>query len=61
MRGTKDVSQFGGLAGAALLGVLFFFLIMGVFGLRFAIGGLLVFVVGAVLICHAFSAEGPEL
>jgi len=54
------LSQFAGLAGTALLGALFFFLILGVFGLQFAIGGLLVFVVGAVLISQAFPAEGAE-
>jgi hypothetical protein len=48
------------LAGTALLGALFFFLIIGVFGLKFAIGGLLVFVVGAVFISQAFPAEGAE-
>jgi hypothetical protein len=61
MSGSKDLSQFAGLAGTALLGALFFFLIIGVFGLQFAIGGLLVFVVGAVLISQAFPAEGAEL
>jgi hypothetical protein len=60
MSGSKDLSQFVGLAGTALLGAFFFFLILGVFGLQFAIGGLLVFVVGAVLISQAFPAEGTE-
>jgi len=60
MSASKDLSQFAGLAGTALLGALFFFLIIGVFGLQFAIRGLLVFVVGAVLISQAFPAEGAE-
>jgi len=60
MSRSKDLSQFAGLAGTAVLGGLFFFLIIGVFGLRFAIGGLLVFIVSAVVICHKFPAEGTE-
>ena len=35
----------------ALVGVLFFFAIVGVFGLRLAIAGLAVFVLGAVVVC----------
>jgi hypothetical protein len=46
---------------AALLGVLFFFIIVGVFGLRFAIAGLVVFVLGAVIVCRAFPTERAEL
>jgi hypothetical protein len=60
MSGSKDLSPFASLAGTALLGAFFFFLILGVFGLQFAIGGLLVFVVGAVLISRAFPAEGAK-
>jgi hypothetical protein len=61
MSDSKDVRRLAGLVGTALLGVLFFFIIVGVFGLRFAIGGLLVFVVGAVAIYRLFPAEGAEL
>ncbi|PYX22575.1 MAG: hypothetical protein DMG82_14260 [Acidobacteria bacterium] len=46
---------------AALIGVLFFFIIVGVFGLQFAIGGLAVFVLGAVVVCRAFPHERAEL
>jgi hypothetical protein len=46
---------------AALVGVLFFFAIVGVFGLRFAIVGLAVFVLAAVTVCCAFPAEGEKL
>jgi hypothetical protein len=46
---------------AALIGVLFFFIIVGVFGLRFAITGLAVFVLGAVVVFRAFPTEGAEL
>jgi hypothetical protein len=55
------VGRLAGLTGTALAGVIFFFIIMGVFGQRFAIAGLLVFVLGAVVICRAFPADGAEL
>jgi hypothetical protein len=45
---------------AALVGVLFFFAIIGVFGLRLAIAGLAVFVVGAVVVYAAFPTQGAE-
>ena len=50
------------LAGmtAALVGVFFFFAIIGVFGLRLAILGLAVFVIGAVVVCVAFPTQGSE-
>jgi hypothetical protein len=46
---------------AALIGVLFFFIIVGVFGLPLAIAGLAVFVLGAVVVFRAFPTEGAEL
>jgi len=46
---------------AALIGVLFFFIIVGVFGLPLAIAGLAVFVLGAVVVFHAFPTERAEL
>src|ERR1700726_3567167 len=39
MRKSKDVGRLAGLTGTALAGVIFFFIIMGAFGLRFAIAG----------------------
>jgi hypothetical protein len=50
------------LAGttAALVGVFFFFAIVGVFGLRLAIAGLAVFVLGAVVVYVAFPTQGSE-
>jgi hypothetical protein len=50
------------LAGttAAFVGVFFFFAIVGVFGLRLAIAGLAVFVLGAVVVCVAFPTQGSE-
>jgi len=46
---------------AALLGVLFFFIVVGVFGLPLAIAGLAVFVLGAVVVCCVFPTERAEL
>jgi len=50
------------LAGttAALVGVFLFFAIIGVFGLRLAIAGLAVLVLGAVVVCVAFPTQGSE-
>ena len=50
------------LAGtiAALVGVFFFFAIVGVFGLKSAVAGLTVFVLGAVVVCVAFPTQGSE-
>ncbi|MCU1343552.1 MAG: hypothetical protein JWN92_2975 [Candidatus Acidoferrum typicum] len=45
---------------AALVGVFFFHAIIGVFGLRLAIAGLAAFVLGAVVVCVAFPAQGAE-
>jgi hypothetical protein len=50
-----------GVMIAALVGALFFNIIVGVFGVRFAIAGLVVFILGAIVICRAFPAEGAEL
>ena len=45
---------------AAVIGVLFFFIIVGVFGLPSAIAGLAVFVIGAVVVCGVFPTERAE-
>jgi hypothetical protein len=45
---------------AALVGVFFFNAIIGVFGLRLAIAGLAAFVLGAVVVCVEFPAQGAE-
>ncbi len=45
---------------AALVGVFFFNAIVGVLGLRLAIAGLAAFVLGAVVVCVAFPAQGAE-
>jgi hypothetical protein len=46
---------------AALIGALFFFIIVGVFGLPLAIAGLTVFVLGAFVVCRVFQTEGARL
>jgi hypothetical protein len=60
MRSGKGLRRLGGVA-ATLAGVLFFFSIVGVFGLQLAIAGLAVFIVGAVVIYLAFPVEGADL
>jgi hypothetical protein len=45
---------------AALVGVFFFNAIVGVFGLRWAIAGLAVFILGAVVLYVAFPTQGAE-
>jgi len=45
---------------AALVGVFFFNAIIGVFGLRLAIVGLAVFVLGAVVVYAAFPTQDAE-
>jgi len=60
MRSSKKWRRVGGVA-AALAGMLFFFLIVGVFGVRFAIAGLVAFIIGVVVVCRMFPAEGAEL
>lgn len=45
---------------ALLIGVLFFFVIVGVFGLSLAIAGLAVFVLGAVVVCRLFPTESAR-
>jgi hypothetical protein len=59
MMNNNLLPRLGALA-AALLGVLFFFAIVGVFGLRLAIAGLAVFVLGAVVLYVTFPTAGVE-
>jgi hypothetical protein len=61
MTQAKDSRQVGGVTGAALIGVLFFFIIIGVFGLRFAIAGLLIFALGAAIVSRKFPVDGADL
>ena len=59
MTKTNGMRQLAAVTGTALIGVLFFFIIVGVFGLQFAIAGLLIFALVAVAIYCAFP-EGAE-
>ena len=60
MKTSKELRRVYGVT-TALIGVLFFFIIVGVFGLRFAIAGLAVFVLGALVVCRAFPTEGGRV
>jgi hypothetical protein len=60
MKTSKELRRVYGVT-TALIGVLFFFIIVGVFGLRFAIAGLAVFVLGALVVCRAFPTEGARV
>ena len=60
MKTSKELRRVYGVT-TALIGVLFFFIIVGVFGLPLAIAGLAVFVLGAVVVCRAYPTERAEL
>lgn len=53
LRGLQSVTP-------ALVSVFFFVAIIGVFGLRWAIAALAVFVLGAVVVCVAFPTRDVE-
>ena len=59
MRNGKQLNRLQSMT-AAVVGVFFFNAIVGVFGLRLAIAGLAAFVLGAVVVCVAFPAQGAE-
>ncbi len=61
MTQTNGSHQFAGVIGATLIGATFFFIIIGVFGLRLAISGLLIFALGAALVCRKFPVDGADL
>jgi hypothetical protein len=50
------IRKTGEMVFVILLGGAFFFIIIGVFGLKWAIGGLLVFALDAVVICRKLPA-----
>jgi hypothetical protein len=60
MKTSRELRRVYGVT-TALTGVLFFFIIVGVFGLRFAIAGLAVFLLGTVVVCRAFPTGGVRL
>ena len=57
MRSMNNFRRAAGATGATIVGTGFFFTIIGVFGLRFAIAGLLLFVAVAVLTYSAFTGD----
>lgn len=57
MRSSKDFRWLAAVTGAILAGTLFFIIIIGVFGLQFAILGLMLFLVAAVAIDRRFPVE----
>lgn len=61
MRNMKNFPRVAGITGTTLVGVFFFFAIIGVFGLQSAIAALVVFVLVAVITCCVFSGERLDL
>ena len=61
MKSMKSFRRAAGATGAAIVGTVFFFTIIGVFGLQFAIGGLVVFVVIAAISYSAFTGDEVDL
>ena len=57
----KYFHRVAGVTGTTLVGVLFFFTIIGVFGLSFAIVGLVLFVVIAAITYFAFAGDEVDL
>ena len=57
---SQQLQRLGSMT-AALVGVFFFFAIVGVFGFRFAIAGLAVFVLATVVVCRVFPTEAEKL
>jgi hypothetical protein len=61
MRSINNFRRAAGATGVTIVGTGFFFTIIGVFGLRFAIAGLILFVVVAVITYSAFTGDKVEL
>lgn len=57
MRSINNFRRAAGATGATIVGTGFFFTIIGVFGLRFAVAGLVLFVAIAVLTYSAFTGD----
>lgn len=57
MRSINNFRRAAGATGATIVGTGFFFTIIGVFGLRFAIAGLVLFVAVAALTYSAFTGD----
>ena len=61
MKIIKNFPRAAGATGSAIVGAGFFFTIIGVFGLGFAITGLVVFVVIAAITYFAFAGDEVDL
>jgi hypothetical protein len=61
MRSMKNFRRAAGATGVTIVGTCFFFTIIGVFGLHFAIAGLILFVAIAVVTYSAFSGDEVDL
>ena len=61
MKSMKNFRRAAGATGSAIVGTGFFFTIIGVFGLRLAIAGLVLFVVIAAITYFAFTGGQVEL
>ena len=61
MTSIKNFRRAAGATGATIVGTGFFFTIIGVFGLRFAIAGLVLFVAIAVITYSAFAVDEVNL
>jgi hypothetical protein len=47
--------------GIVLLGIIFFFAMIGVFGLGFAAAGLVLFVIAAIAVYRVYRTNGTEV
>lgn len=57
MKSINNFRRAAGATGATIVGTGFFFTIIGVFGLRFAIAGLVLFLAIAVLTYSGFTGD----
>ncbi len=61
MKSMKNFRRAAGATVATIVGTCFFFAIIGVFGLQFAIAGLILFVAIAVITYSAFTSDEVDL
>jgi hypothetical protein len=61
MRSMKNLRRAAGAVGATIVGTCSFFTIIGVFGLQFAIAGLVLFVAISVITYSAFTGDEVDL
>lgn len=61
MRNLNNFRRIAGATGTTIVGTCFFFTIIGVFGLQFAIAGLVLFVAIAVITYSAFTGNEVDL